>query len=117
VEEIEALYFSNKNRTEDELQEVCKGLSVLGSEGGLRVGPELLNRQHRIVASYGTLLANHPLMAGPVAKDLTIWQIRALDERLAQIKKNESALDPGTKMAIAHYLSISRRFPRIETAQ
>jgi hypothetical protein len=56
-------------------------------------------------------------MAGPVAKDLTVWQIRALVERLKQIKENESALEPGAKMAITHYLSISRRFPRIETAQ
>ena len=117
VEEIEALYLGNKNRTPDELQEVCKGLSVLGAEGGRRVDPESVDRRHRIVASYGTLLENHPLMAGPVAKDLTIWQIRALDERLAQIKEKESALDPGSKMAITHYLSISRRFPRIETAR
>ena len=117
VEEIENLYFSNKNRTADELQEVCKGLSVLGSEGGLRVAPELVDRRHRIVASYGTLLENYPLLAGPVAKDLTIWQIRALVEQLTQIKEKESALDPGTKMAVTHYLSISHRFPRIETAQ
>jgi hypothetical protein len=117
VDEIENLYFSNKNRTTDELQEVCKGLSVLGSEGGFRLAPELVDRRHRIVNSYGTLLENHPQMAGPVAKDLTIWQIRALVERLTQIKENSSALDPDRKMAITHYLSISQRFPRIETAQ
>jgi hypothetical protein len=56
-------------------------------------------------------------MAGPVAKDLTIWQIRAQVERLTQIRENESALDPDKKMAITHYLSISRRFPPIETAR
>jgi hypothetical protein len=117
VEEIENLYFSNKNRTIDELQEVCKGLSVLGSEVDFRIAPELVDRRHRIVSSYGTLLENHPLMAGPVAKDLTIWQIRALVERLSQIKENGPALDPDTKMAITHYLSISKRFPGIKTVQ
>ena len=117
VGEIENLYFINKSRTTDELQEVWKGLSVLGSEVDFRIAPKLVDRRNRIVNSYGTLLENHPLMAGPVAKDLTIWQIRALVERLTQIKENESALDPDTKMAITHYLSISRRFPRIEAAQ
>ena len=117
VEEIENLYFSNKNRTTDELKEVCIGLSVLGSEVDFRNAPKLVDRRNRIVNSYGTLLENHPLMAGPVAKDLTIWQIRALVERLTQIKENESALDPDTKMAVTHYLSISKRFPRIKTVQ
>ena len=117
VEEIENFYFSNKNRTPDELQEVCKGLSVLGSEGGLRAVPGLVERRQRIVASYGTLLENHPLMAGPVAKDLTVWQIRALVEPLTQIQESESALTPDAKFAITHYLSIARRFPRIETVR
>ena len=117
VGEIESLYFSNKNRTIDELLEVIKGLSVLGSEGGFRVAPELVDRRHRIVNSYGTLLDNHPQMAGPVAKDLTIWQIRALVDELTQIRENESALDQYTKMAITYYLLNSKRFPRIETAQ
>jgi hypothetical protein len=117
VGEIENLYFINKSRTTDELQEVWKGLSVLGSEGIFRGAPELFDRRYRIVQSYGTLLENHPLMAGSVAKDLTVWQIRAFEKRLIQIRENASALDPDTKMAITHYLSISRRFPRIKTAQ
>jgi hypothetical protein len=116
VEDIEKLYFNDKNRTPDELQEVCKGLSVLGSEGGFRVAPELVERRHRIVRSYGTLLENHPQMAGLVARDLTTWRIRALVDQLTQIKENESALDPDTKMAINYYLSISQRFLRIEAA-
>jgi hypothetical protein len=117
VDEIENLYFSNRNRTPEELQEVCKGLSVLGSEGDFRIAPELVGRRHRIVDSYGTLLENHPQMAGPVARDLTIWQIRALVKQLTHITENESALDPDTKMSINHYLSISKRFPGIEGAQ
>ena len=117
VERIENLYFGNNNITTDELQEVCKSLSVLGSEDSFRFTPELVDRRHRIVNSYGTLLENHPLMASQVAKDLTIWQIRAFEKRLTQIKESQSALDPDTKMAIAYYLSISHRFPRIEEVQ
>jgi hypothetical protein len=117
VEEIENLYFINQSRTPDELQEVCNSLSTLGSEGGIRVSHELIERKNRIVHSYGTLLDNYPQMAGPVAKDLTIWQVRALVEQLKLIRESELALDPGTKMAIDHYLSIERRFPSIETTQ
>jgi hypothetical protein len=117
VEEIENLYFSNHSRTPYELQEVCNSLSTLGSEGGMRVSHQLIGRRNRIVRSYGTLLENHPQMAGPVAKDLTIWQVRALVEQLKLIRESELALDPDTKMATDHYLSIARRFPRIETTQ
>ena len=117
VDEIENLFFSNRSRTLEELQELCKGLSVLGSEGGFRVTPELVDRRLRIINSYGTLLENYPHMAGQVARDLTTWQIRALEEQLRLIRKKESALDPNTKMAINHYLSISQRFPQIESTQ
>jgi hypothetical protein len=117
VEEIETLYFNNKQRTPDELQEVWKSFSVLGSEGGFRAASELADRRHRIINSYRILLDNHPKMAGPVAKDLTIWQVRALVEQLNQIRADAPALDPDTKMAITYYLAISKRFQRIETAQ
>jgi hypothetical protein len=110
VEEIENMYFSNKSRTPDEIEEVCKGLSVLGSEGGFRDATELIARRQRIVASYGTLLENYPLMAGPVAKDLISWRERALVEQLTEINENESALDPDAKMAVTYYLWIAKRF-------
>jgi hypothetical protein len=74
------------------------GLSVLGSEGGFQTAPELFERRQRIVQSYGALLDNHPLMAGSVARDLTIWQVRALVERLTDIKENEPALDSDAKL-------------------
>ena len=117
VEEIENLYFSNKSRTKNELQEICMSLSVLGSEAGYSLARELFERRNRIVHSYDNLLENYPQMAGPVAKDLTIWQIRAHVERLTQIRDNESALNPDSKMAITYYLSISQGFPHITTAQ
>jgi len=115
IEEIEELYFSRGDRTPGELQEVFKGLSVLGAEGGLRAAPELIYRQHRIVHSYGTLLEHYPLMAGQVAKDLMLWKMRALTGQLTQIKETEAALDLGSKMTITHYLSISKSFPCVES--
>jgi hypothetical protein len=115
VEEIENLYFSGQRRTPGELQEVCKSLSTLGSEDGMRVSRELIERRNRIVRSYASLLENHPQMAGLVARDLTVWQVRALVEQLELIRETESALEPNTKMAINHYLSISGRFPAVET--
>ena len=117
IEEIENLYFSNKNRTTDELQEVCKGLSVLGSEVDFRIAPELVNRRRRIVNSYGSLLDNHPLMAGSVAKDLTIWKTQALVDQLSNILKNKPDLGPDSKMVISYYLSIAPRFNVIEEGQ
>jgi hypothetical protein len=70
VEEIEKLCFSTRDRAQDELEEVLKGFSVLGSEGGIPFKPEIVDRCHRIVKSYSTLLDNYPIMAGLVAKDL-----------------------------------------------
>ena len=78
---------------------------------------ELVDRRYRIVQSYSTMLENHPLMAGSVAKDLTLWRIRAFEKRLTHAKEIESALNPDAKMALSHYLSISHRFRRIETVQ
>ena len=112
IDEIEAMYFSNKDRTPDELKEVCKGLSVLGSEGGIPYKLEIIRRRRRIVRSYATLLKNHPVMAGKVAKDLTIWKIHALVDRLSNIIKDESMLDPSSIFAVNYYLSIANRFPK-----
>ena len=117
VEEIEYLYFSDQRRTPDELQEVCKALSTLGSEGGMHVSGGRIERRKRIVRSYASLLENHPQMAGLVARDLTIWQVRALVEELEIIRGTEPALDPNTKMAINHYLSMAQRFDTIETTR
>ena len=114
VEEIEKLYFSNKDRTRDELQEVLKALSVLGSDVHFLVDPESIKRQSRIVSSYSTLLKNYPIMAGAVANDLTVWKTQALIEQLSNILEKEPDLDPNSKMAVSYYLSIAPRFQVIE---
>jgi hypothetical protein len=111
IDEIEAMYFSNKDRTPDELKEVCTGLSVLGSEGGIPHRLDIIQRRHRIVKSYASLLKNHPVMAGQVARDLTIWKIQALIDPLSNISKDDSMLDPGSAFAVEYYLSMAYRFP------
>jgi hypothetical protein len=112
INEIEALYFGNKDRTLDELEEVCKALSVLGSEGGIYRNLRIIHRRHRIVRSYSVLLKNHPVMAGQVAKDLTLWKIQALVECLSNIIENESMLHPSSIFAVKYYLSMAHRFPK-----
>jgi hypothetical protein len=112
IDEIEALYFGNKDRTLDELEEVCKAFSVLGSEGGIHHNVKIIHRRYRIVRSYSILLKNHPVMAGQVAKDLTIWKIQALVECLSNIIENESMLHPSAIFAVKYYLSMAHRFPK-----
>lgn len=115
VEEIEKMYFSNRDSTQDELEEVLKSFSVLGSEGGIRFKPEIVDRRHRILKSYATLLDNYPRMAGLVAKDLTNWKIRALVPQLAKIKKDdEPVLDPSALFTVDYYLSMASKFPAIK---
>jgi hypothetical protein len=113
LERIETLYFGNARRTRKELEAVFLGLSVLGSEGGVFAGPDLLGRRHRIVRSYGVLLEHHPPMAGRVARDLMTWQIRAFVDRLSTIARSETLLDSDTVFAMDYYLSMAGRFPEL----
>ncbi len=111
VEEIEKLYFSTRDRTRDELEEVLKGISVLGSESGIPFKPDIVDRRHRIIKSYATLLDNYPMMAGLVAKDLTNWKTRALVPQLSRIKNGEPILDSASLFAVDYYLSMAAKFP------
>jgi hypothetical protein len=113
IEDIEALYFAERGRTPDELEEVHRSLSVLGSEGGAVAEPRVAKRRRRIVKSYATLLEHHPTMAGRVASDLTNWKTRALVDRLSRIIESETMLDPGSEMAVSYYLSMAPRFRSI----
>lgn len=114
VEMIENLYFTNRNRAQEELEEVCRSLSVLGSEVSFPVTTEFFTLRRRIIQSYITLLKNYPQMVGPVVKDLTGWQIRALIKQLTQIGENKTDLDSETQMALSYYLSISKQFLSID---
>ena len=110
IEEVEAKYYLNADRSRTELEEVLKGLSVLGSEGGLAT-KNIVKRRRRIIKSYAKLLDYHPQMAGWVAKDLTVWKIRAMVERMERINSQESNLDASSKLAVNYYLSVASQFP------
>jgi hypothetical protein len=110
IDVIESVYFGNADRADDELTEVLKALSVLGSEGGGGGQSRLVDLRHRIAESYATLLDRHPHMAGWVAKDLTIWQRKALVERLAEVVENKLLPDPSSVFSVKYYLSQASRF-------
>ena len=111
------MYFRNKNRAQEELKEVLKGFSVLGSEGMLGKDPAIFRRQHRIVSSYAALLENHPRLAGAVARDLTTWRIHALVEPLGEIFEKEPRLDPMDRFAVQYYVSMASRFSAIKESR
>ena len=111
IGEVEAQYFRIADRSRTELEEVLKGLSVLGSEGGGLATKDIVERRRRIVKSYAKLLDHHPEMAGWVAKDLTVWRIRAMVERMEHIKSQESVLDASSKLTVNYYLSMAPQFP------
>ena len=115
IEEIAALYFKKDDRTIEELEEVCTGLSVLGSERSISAGPGIVNRRRRIVNSYAVLLNHHPIMADWVAKDLTAWRIQALVDQLAEIRERELKHASGSMFAVDYYLSVATNFLRLES--
>jgi hypothetical protein len=110
IEDVEELYLAMDRRTPDELEEVHRSLSVLGSEGGAVAEPRVARRRRRIVGSYAILLEHHPTLAGKVASDLTNWRTQALVGQLSSIVEGETELDPGSKMAVSYYLSMAPRF-------
>jgi hypothetical protein len=114
IEDIEALYLTRGDRTSEELEEVHRSLSVLGSEGGAVAEPRVAQRRRRIIKSYAILLEHHPTMAGKVARDLTNWRSRALVDELSSIMEGETMLDPDSKMAVSYYLSMAPRFRSIK---
>jgi hypothetical protein len=110
IEDIETLYLAKDDRTREELEEIHRSLSVLGSEGGAVAEPRVARRRRRIIESYAILLEHHPTLAGQVARDLTNWRSRALVHQLSSIIKSETMLDPDSKMAVSYYLSMAPRF-------
>jgi len=113
IGEIETWYFSHPGRSNDELDQVMTSMSVLGSQPPVADLP-LFPLRDRIVKSYATLLKHHPAMAGKVARDLSMWQVRAHVERLTAIQKEKTLLDPADLYLVDYYLSVVRTFPRFD---
>ncbi len=97
VAAIEKLYFEGERRTEAELKEIVKALSVHGTNGHVDLRGE-------IVAAYATLIAHHPAMTPMVANDLIAWNRSELATEVADFeKKNRRVLDLQTSMRLRMY--------------
>lgn len=109
IEEIESWYFDNGNRTKGELEQVMASMSVLGSQqssDALWASP----LREKIVKSYATLLTNYPAQAGQVARDLSMWKIKAHIEQLSAIQKDKTLLDPSSVHLVDYYLSMASNY-------
>ena len=112
VSEIETWYFSNPDRSTDELDEVITSLSVLGSQRSVSQ-QHLFSLRNKIVNSYGTLLDQYPEMAGRVAKDLAMWQVNAHVADLSEIQKANRVTEPAERYLLDYYLSMAVHYQRI----
>lgn len=112
LEEVVQWYFSNSDRSKAELEQVMTSLSVLGSQKTSADLPFFLLRD-KIIRSYATLLDNYPEMAGRVARDLAMWQVRAHIERLTEISKQMTPADPSAVHQLDYYLSMAHRYPNL----
>lgn len=111
VEEIEESFFRAPARSRPGLEAVLQGLSVLASQEGILISPRIVELRRRIVRSYARLIEQHPQLAGWVARDLTLWQLQALVERLSAIVREETTLDPAARFMVESYLAVASGFP------
>lgn len=109
VDEVAQLYFANRHRTREELEQVMASMSVLGSQQGI-ASIEVFKLRYKIIKSFGLLLENYPAMAGEVAKNLAMWQVQAHVDRLSTLKGNEAILDDSAMYLVNYYLSLAPRF-------
>jgi len=82
VEEIEATYLRDSQRTAAEVRAVLTALSVHGRSGRIDL-------RDRIVKSYGVALQLHPKAAGPIASDLMQWRQWNYKEVVVELLKHE----------------------------
>ena len=97
VSYIEDRYFRMPERSDEELKEVLRALSLHGSEGRVQL-------RDQIVAAYGKLLEVHPGMSAYVAADLLAWNRGEWTDELAQIGAGNAELDDSAAQAIRQYL-------------
>jgi hypothetical protein len=98
VTQLTKEYFVEPGRSNAELIEIVKALSIQGTGGAVEL-------RAAIVDAYGRLLAHHPKLAGYVANDLSDWKVARFVPRLREILNTGVGLDGASKMAVAAYLS------------
>ena len=77
IEEIERLFFNKTSRSQSEVEEVTRALSVHGTNG-------TPDRRDRIVSSYRAALAHYPDLTPQIAKDLIAWKRSELSGKIAE---------------------------------
>ena len=80
--------------------EIVKALSVHGS-----LGPGALRQ--RIVEAYGLVLAHHPELAGPLARDLAVWRDWSLAETLSRMRDAGLVADGAAAYSVDYYLGLA----------
>lgn len=111
IDRIEDAYFRDGTRTDAELIEIGKALSVHGTNGHIHL-------RDRIVAAYALLLENRTAMVGWVAKDLAAWQEWGLANQIREIAGDGVDLDMQALFAVGYYLGLAgeQGDPRDRTA-
>ena len=110
IETIEDLYFKNAERSDGELEEVCRALSVVAGAGNPFLTRRKDGLRRSILGAYKSLLEHHPNMAGWVARSLMQWRRRALIEKLTELRQSKATLDPASALAVDTYLGQATRF-------
>jgi hypothetical protein len=95
---IQHRYFSDPNRTKEELLEVLRAMSLHGSEGRMEL-------RDQIVTAYETLLDVHPQLMESIVKDLIAWKRSELIQRISTIESTGVTLDLPAQRAIRQYLT------------
>ncbi|SCW63100.1 hypothetical protein SAMN02927900_03324 [Rhizobium mongolense subsp. loessense] len=91
-------YFVKSGRSNSELLEIVKALSVQGTGGAVELRPSIID-------AYERLLAVRPELAGHVANDLLAWKVTRFVPRLREILNTGIGLDEASHFAVATYLS------------
>jgi hypothetical protein len=98
VQFIDDRYLNNAQRTREELIEVCRALSVHGTDGHTHL-------RDRIVECYRNLLEARPDMAATVVRDLIAWERFELTAEVSRIADAE--LTVNDKNDISRYLELA----------
>jgi hypothetical protein len=96
VDRIEAWYLLRKDRSREELAEVVKALSVLGTDD-----PVL---RDRIVSAYASSMRTHPGLLPDLVRDLIAWRRWELADQIREIRKVVGRDDPLGAYAVDMYL-------------
>jgi hypothetical protein len=96
VDRIETWYLLRKDRSREELAEVVKALSVLGTDDPLL--------RDRIVSAYASSMRIHPGLLPDLVRDLIAWRRWELAEQVQEMRNAVGKDDPLGAYAVDMYL-------------